>query len=138
ADLRRPAVDRYLHIERAAGLTNVLVDQADPDDLIQYWGPHALAVLASGPLPPNPSELLGSPAMDKLLLETRERYDITIVDTPPLGSVTDAAVVAPKADGAILVVRYGTARRDRVFRALDALESVDARVLGTVLSMSKV
>jgi capsular exopolysaccharide synthesis family protein len=138
ADLRRPAIGRYLDIEGAAGLTNVLVDHANAEDLVQYWGVGGLSVLASGPLPPNPSELLGSPAMDKLLLQMRDQYDITIIDTPPLGSVTDAAVVATKADGAILVVRYGNTRRDRVFHALDALENVDARILGTVLSMSKV
>ena len=138
ADLRRPAVGRYLDIEGGAGLTNALVEQTDIDDLVQAWGAHGLEVLASGPVPPNPSELLSSPAMDKLLRDLRNRYDITILDTPPLGPVTDAAVLATKADGAILVVKYGSTKRDRVVHSLEALENVDARVLGTVLTMSRV
>lgn len=137
ADLRRPAVDRYLGIEGGAGLTNALVDNTPLDDLVQPWGVSGLSVLASGPLPPNPSELLNGSAMDSLMDEVRERYDITIIDTPPLGSVTDAAVLASKADGAILAVRYGSTPRDDLSYALDALERVDARVLGTVLSMIK-
>ena len=137
ADLRRPAMSRYLDIEGGAGLTNALVDHVDCEHLVQYWGPDRLAVLASGPIPPNPSELLSSPAMDKLLRDLRNQYDITIIDTPPLGPVTDAAVIAAKADGAILAVRYGSTKRDRVFSTLESLAAVDARVLGTVLTMCK-
>ncbi len=135
ADLRRPAIDRYLGIEGGAGLTNVLVDNTMLEDLVQPWGTSGLSVLASGPLPPNPSELLNGAAMDTLMEKVRRQYDITIIDTPPLGSVTDAAVLAAKADGAILAVRYGSTQRDDLFYALDALERVDARVLGTLLTM---
>ena len=75
--------------------------------------------------------------MDKLLRDLRNQYDITIIDTPPLGPVTDAAVIAAKADGTILAVRYGSTKRDRVFSTLESLAAVDARVLGTVLTMCK-
>lgn len=137
-DLRKPKLSRYLDLEGEAGLTSVLIGDASVEDVVQEWGQHGLDVLTSGPIPPNPSELLGSGAMEKLVRHLRSTYDLVIIDTPPLLPVADAAVTAAQADGVLLVVHYGKARIDRVMEALDSLNSVEARVLGTVLNMAPI
>jgi capsular exopolysaccharide synthesis family protein len=135
ADLRRPRLATYLGLEGAVGLANVLVGQVGVDDVIQPWGPAGLDVLASGFVPPNPSELLGCAHMGDLLRELGERYDTVLIDAPPLLPVTDAAVLAGRADGALLIVRRGKTSQTQVRAAAQALEAVDARLLGTVLNM---
>ena len=136
ADLRRPRVSDYLGLDRSVGLTNVLAGQVSVDDVLQEWGRGGLTVLSSGSLPPNPSELLGSQNMASLLAELRERFEIIIVDTPPLLPVTDAAVAAVNVDGVVLVVRHGKTKRQQVSGALASLRAVDARILGCVLNMA--
>ena len=136
ADLRRSAVADYLGVEDAVGITSVLIGQADLDDAIQDWGGGLMHVLPGGPMPPNPSELLGSQAMADLLGAARTMYDVVLIDAPPLLPVTDAAVVSTAADGAILVVRHGKTKREQVKRALESLAAVDSRVLGAVLNMA--
>lgn len=138
ADLRRPRVADYLGLERAVGLTNVLAGQVDIDDVLQPWGRGGLSVLPSGSIPPNPSELLGSPRMLELLEQLKSRFEVIVIDTPPLLPVTDAAVAAAHADGAVLVARYGKATRGQVTTAVRSLQSVDARLLGTILNMTPV
>ena len=133
-DLRRPVLADLFRLEGAVGLTNVLAHQVVLDDVVQHWGAHGLHFMASGPIPPNPSELLGSDAMVDLLAEVRQLYDLVVIDTPPLLPVTDGAITAAGADGAIVVVRYGKTRTTDVERALENLRSVDARLLGTVLN----
>ncbi|WP_432503946.1 tyrosine-protein kinase domain-containing protein [Kineococcus arenarius] len=135
ADLRLPKVAEYLGVDRSAGLTTVLAGRADVDDVLQPYGDSGLSVLASGPIPMNPSALLGSRHMADLLERLRERAELVIVDSPPLLPVADAAVLARQADGAIVVVRHGRTTRDHLTRALERLRAVDARVLGAVLSM---
>jgi capsular exopolysaccharide synthesis family protein len=136
ADLRRPRLASMLGLEWAVGLTNVLAGQVQLSEVVQQWGGHGLEFLASGPHPPNPSELLGSSHMVSLLAEARQRYDLVIVDTAPLLPVTDGAIAAARADGALVVVRYGKTRTAEVERAVESLRAVDARVLGTVLNRS--
>jgi non-specific protein-tyrosine kinase len=99
------------------------------------FGDGAIDVLPSGPIPPNPSELLGSRGMGELLDQLTGRYDLVLIDAPPLLPVTDAAVLASRADGTLLVARVGRTRREQVRKAMEALRAVDARVLGTVLNM---
>jgi len=86
-------------------------------------------------VPPNPSELLGSSRMAALLTRLREQFDLIIIDTPPLLPVTDAAVISRYADGVLLVVRHGKTTRNQVQQSLRDLDTVDARLLGTVLNM---
>lgn len=138
ADLRRPRVAEYLGLEGAVGLTNVLVGQAAIDDVLQPWGRGGLTVLPSGTIPPNPSELMGSPLMAELIIQLRKSFDMIIIDTPPVLPVTDAAVASRLADGVVVVVRYGKTTRNQVSTALRSLTAVDARMLGTVLTMSPV
>lgn len=135
-DLRRPRVAEYLNVEGAVGLTNVLAGQADIEDVLQPWGRGSgLTVLPSGSIPPNPSELLGSENMRQLLGTLKRRYQIVIIDTPPLLPVTDGAIAAASADGAVLVVRHGMTSRHQVTNAVAALHAVDATIMGAVLNM---
>lgn len=135
-DLRRPRVADYLGLERAVGLTNVLLGEVELDQVLQPWGTTGMFLLASGSIPPNPSELLGSKAMLDMMEKLRQRFDVIVLDTPPLLPVTDGAVAAAHADGAVLVVRHGKASKTQVAVAQRSLEAVDARLLGTILNMS--
>jgi capsular exopolysaccharide synthesis family protein len=134
ADLRRPCVANYLGIEGAAGLTTVLVGQAKIDDVLQRWGSD-LWVLPSGVQPPNPSELLGSRHMAELIGGFRKDYDMIVIDCPPLLPVTDGAVVAARADGALLIARSRKTTSSQVTAAAKSLSTVDARLLGCVFNM---
>lgn len=138
ADLRRPKVAEYLGLEGAVGLTNVLAGQVEISEVLQPWGRGGLTLLPSGTLPPNPSEILGSENMNDLLDSLKKAFDIIIIDTPPLLPVTDAAVAAVKADGAILVARYGKTTNQQLTRAKQSLDAVGARTLGSVLNMTPV
>jgi capsular exopolysaccharide synthesis family protein len=135
-DLRRPRVADYMGLEGAVGLTDVLIGRAVLDEVLQPWGSPPLAVLTSGALPPNPSEMLGSTQMAELIASLRKRAEMVLIDTPPLLPVTDAAVLARECDGALLVIRQGRTTREQLTRSLEALRSVGARLLGTVLNMA--
>jgi capsular exopolysaccharide synthesis family protein len=134
-DLRRPQLASYLGLEGAVGLTSVLIGRASLDEALQPWGEAGLQVLAGGPTPPNPSELLGSHGMHELLRTREGRADLVLLDSPPLLPVTDAALLSMVASGAVLVVRADRTRREQA-HALDSLEAVGARVLGAVLNMA--
>jgi succinoglycan biosynthesis transport protein ExoP len=134
ADLRRPRVTRYLGMISGAGLSNVLAGTARYDELTQPYGDGRLTVLAAGPMPPNPSEMLGSKLMRSLLAEAREENDFIIIDAPPLLPVTDAAVLSVAADGAIIVARHGVTTRAQLQQAASNLKRIDAKLLGVVLN----
>jgi capsular exopolysaccharide synthesis family protein len=134
ADLRRPRVAKSLGIPNWSGLTTALVNKESPAGYFQSTMEPGLSALTSGPIPPNPAELLGSSRMTTLLAELEERFDIVLVDSPPVLAVTDAAVLAPKVGGVVLVTRAGVVGRHQALRAKEALEAVKANVLGVVLS----
>ncbi|WP_369257936.1 polysaccharide biosynthesis tyrosine autokinase [Geodermatophilus amargosae] len=134
ADLRRPTVADVLGIEGGVGLTTVLAGQADLDDVVQEWGAAGLAVLPSGPVPPNPAELLSSPAMRSLLAEMRARYDHVVVDTAPVLPVADASVLSRIVDGLVVVANVRRVRRRQLSQGLGDLAQVSAPVLGVVLN----
>jgi polysaccharide biosynthesis transport protein len=134
ADLWRPRIANHFGLEGGAGLTTILIGQASLDVVVQTHGGSGLDVLASGPIPPNPSELLGFPEMKDLLHEATSRYDVVILDTPPLLPVTDAAILAHIAGGALVVVGSRIVRRPELGAALESLDHVDTRVLGLVLN----
>lgn len=135
ADLRRPRVDEYLGLDRNAGLTTALVGTADINDLLQPWGSDDLYVLTSGQIPPNPSELLGSEAMSKLIGRLEEVFDAVIIDAPPLLPVTDAAVLAQEVGGVVLVVGSSRVKSPDLQRSLASLEMVGADLLGLVVNL---
>ncbi|MGY1708524.1 polysaccharide biosynthesis tyrosine autokinase [Geodermatophilus sp. SYSU D00758] len=134
ADLRRPAVAGVLGMEGAVGLTTVLLGRAAVDEVVQDWGSAGLHVLTSGAVPPNPAELLGSPAMHRLVEDLRRSYDYVLLDTAPLLPVADAAVLSRVVDGTVVVAQAGRVRRHQLAEALNGLEQVSARVLGLVLN----
>ena len=135
ADLRRPKATSYMQLEGAVGVTTVLVGRVQLQDALQSWG-RGLDVLAAGSTPPNPTELLQSQSMTRLIEELRRDYDIVLIDAPPLLPVADAAVLAAASDGAILVVHHGKTTKDQVDSAVGRLESVDAAIIGTVINMA--
>jgi capsular exopolysaccharide synthesis family protein len=137
-DLRRPRLLDYLGFEGSVGLTDVLVGRVDVEDVLQPFGRTGLRLLGAGPIPPNPSELLGSANMEQLVADLSERYDYVLIDAPPLLPVTDAAVLSTIVDGALVVVGAGVAQREHVRRALESLEAVNGSVLGLILNRVKI
>ncbi|MEW1954948.1 polysaccharide biosynthesis tyrosine autokinase [Terrabacter sp. NPDC080008] len=136
-DLRRPRLLDYLGFEGSVGLTDVLVGRVDVDDVLQPFGRTGLRLLGAGPIPPNPSELLGSANMEQLIEDLTERFDYVLIDAPPLLPVTDAAVLSTIVDGAIVVVGAGVVQREHVRHALESLEAVNGSVLGLILNRVK-
>jgi receptor protein-tyrosine kinase len=134
-DLRRPRVARYLNMVEGAGLTNVLAGRVSLEETLQPLGDGKLSVLASGPTPPNPSEMLGSSHMRQIISELRESTDYVIIDSSPLLPVTDGAVLAAVCDGVVLVTRHGVTKREQLRQSAQTLHSVDGRLLGVVLNM---
>ncbi len=136
ADLRRPRVARYLGIEGSVGLTGVLSHAVALEDAIQEWGRGgALHVLASGRSAPNPSELLGSPTMEKLIARFETEYEVVVIDAPPLLPVTDPAVLGSMTSGVVLVVSAdGRTNRADLAQAVANLQAVNARLLGVVVN----
>lgn len=132
-DLRRPRLAEHLGLENAAGVTDVLVGRADVADVLQPFGEHVV-VIGSGAIPPNPSELLGSEAMTKLVARLRADYDYVVIDGPPLLAVTDSAVLATGVDGVLVLARAGLVTRPELRRALDDLDRVGGKVLGLVVN----
>lgn len=134
ADLRRPSMARYLGLEDQVGLTTVLSGRAELADVLQPWQDSGLEVLTSGQLPPNPSELLGSGEMSRLLDTLESQYDTIILDSPPLLPVTDAAVLSRVVGGALVVAGADTLHQGQLQLALDELEKVEGRILGIALN----
>ena len=134
-DLRRPRIADYMGIEGAVGLTSVLLGRTALEDAIQPWGDGTLQVLASGPLPPNPSELLGSAGMSELLRTLEGQFDLILIDAPPLLPVTDAAVLGAICSGVLMLIRSNSTRREQVARATATVNAVGATILGTILNM---
>ncbi len=134
ADLRRPSIAKYMGFEGNVGLTTVLIGRAELADVVQPWRDSSLDVLASGQVPPNPSELLGSRAMSRLLGELAGSYDVIVIDSPPLLPVTDAAVLSKLVGGALVVAGADGLHKHQLRTSLEALEKVDAHVLGVVVN----
>jgi non-specific protein-tyrosine kinase len=134
ADLRDPSIASCLGVDDALGLTEVLLNRVPIERATQPIGP-TLDVLPSGQVPPNPSELLGSNRMVNLLALLRKLYDVVLIDSAPLLPVTDAAVLAPRVDGVLVLVRHDRTVLQDVQAAKDALDAVSGRVVGSVLTM---
>ncbi|MBO3096486.1 polysaccharide biosynthesis tyrosine autokinase [Cellulomonas dongxiuzhuiae] len=131
-DLRMPAIAEALGLEGGAGLTTVLIGRARLDDVVQTWGMPNLHVLTAGDRPPNPSQLLDSPAMHTLLEEAAREYDLVVIDAAPVLPVVDATLLGRRSDGVLLVTRLRSTRRQQLRSALAALERVGATCLGLV------
>lgn len=135
ADLRKPQQHKLFALAASPGLTEALVaSDAQPADYLHSTIVPNLQVITSGHIPPNPAELLGSQRMQQLLHNVRAHADLIIIDAPPLLPVTDAQVLATQVQGVLLVVRAGVARRTPLVRAVEALERVQARLLGVAIN----
>lgn len=136
ADLRKPKIHHYFGIKNNEGLTNILTDDKDirKIKITEKNDIPNLYIVTSGPVPPNPAEMLNSTRMRELLEELKKEYDIIIIDTPPVGQVTDAAILSGIVDGTILVLASRETRIDIAKRAKKALKAVNAHIIGTVLT----
>lgn len=135
ADLHRPRLHRIFGLRNNIGLTSALLaPEPAVDGLLQETTVPGLQVLTSGPLPPNPAELLASRRMREFTQKLTEAADIVIFDTPPITALADAAIIGSQVDGVLLVVSAGETRREMVRRALAALQRVQARVVGALIN----
>lgn len=133
-DLRKPAIHRMFNVPNHIGLTSVLSSQYKVTEVLRETGVEGLHVLTSGPVPPNPSEMIGSRKMHALLEDLKEEYDVILFDTPPVLAVSDALIISSLADGVVLVVSAGKVKKDLVKKAKAHLEHVNARILGAALN----
>ena len=132
-DLRKPVQHRIFG-KKKDGLSNLIVESLNLDDVLQSTDVPGLSLLTSGPIPPNPSELLGSAKMDDFLAVVKERFNLVILDAPPVLAVTDACVLASKVDGIVLVIASGPVRPEIAVKAKDLLMKAKGHILGVVLN----
>ncbi len=137
ADLRKPTVHYTFGITNTFGLTNVLTRQMELKDAIKKTNEELLHVLPSGPIPPNPAELLSSRGMKEFFEETKGAYDMIIFDTPPVLAVTDAQILSNQCDGTVLVISSGRTEVEAATKTKELLEAANAKVLGIVLNNKK-
>lgn len=134
ADLRKPTMHHFFSLSNRMGLTSVLTNRASLLDATNTTAIPSLKVLTSGPIPPNPSELLGSKRMEALLQELRQQFDVILIDTPPSLAVADAQIMAKLVDGAVIVLHSGKVKREDGLKVKSNLELAKARILGVVLN----
>lgn len=134
ADMRKAIRVRSLALVPTVGLSNYLSHGAQFDDIVKETNMENLFMVSCGVKPPNPAELLGAQAFKDFLAEAAERFDFVIIDTPPLGSVIDCAIIANMTDGVLLVVKRKTVDFHKILRVKQQLEKANARILGVVLN----
>ncbi|MGC9932357.1 CpsD/CapB family tyrosine-protein kinase [Priestia aryabhattai] len=137
SDLRKPTAHYTFQLENNIGLTNILTRQVTLEKAVKKASQENLWILTSGPIPPNPSELLGSRSMKDLLEQIKNEYDFVIFDSPPVLAVTDAQVLSNLTDGVVLVMSSRNTQIDSAKKAKELLESVGAKILGVVLNNKK-
>ncbi|MGI2327526.1 CpsD/CapB family tyrosine-protein kinase [Planococcus sp. YIM B11945] len=138
ADMRRPTLHHTFQMSNKLGLSNLLLRKGRLQDTVKRSGVKGLDLLMCGQIPSNPAELLESSAMEDLMLEMKERYDLIIFDSPPILSVTDSKILANKCDGTVLVVSTGKTEKASVVRARDALATAKAFIVGVVMNNYKI
>lgn len=132
-DLRKPAVHKIFGLDNSQGLVNVLVRECSLQDA--WHEPMAgLKVLTAGPIPPNPAELLSSQRFAGLVRQVREEFDYVLVDAPPVGLVSDPAILSSHGDGVLLVIDAQNTRKVALRQGMRSLEAVGANVLGVVMN----
>ena len=131
-DLRRPSLHTLFNLSSEPGLTNMVLDETEAP--LQKTGVENLWLLASGPKPPNPADLLGTQKVDKVIEKLTAQADIVLFDAPPVIAVTDAAVLGAKVDGVLLVIHAGKTRREHAQRAKELLEKAKVRLVGAALT----
>ena len=132
-DFRKPSIHKFFNISNSVGITNILLGEEKLEETIQHYNSNT-DILTAGNIPPNPSEILGSQSMINLLSFLSERYDIVIIDSPPVGVVTDAQIISASVDGTLVVIRAEETKAKRVTEAVNLLKKVDANIIGMVLN----
>ena len=134
ADLRRPTIHKTFNVSNRVGLSSYLLGNASFEDVVQPTMVKNLFVITSGPIPPNPSELLGSMRTKDLINRLEDKFGLLIMDAPPANSVTDAQVLATQVDGVVMVVPQGIAEKAGVAHAKQLLDTVHANILGVIMN----
>ena len=136
-DLRRPRLHEIFEVPGEPGLTSMILGETKKPPL-RAVGVDGLWLLPAGPLPPNPADLLGSKRMEEVITALKAKAEIILFGAPPVVAVTDAALLASKLDGAMLVLNAGHTRRDHAQRARELLEKINVRIVGAVLTNAAV
>jgi len=134
ADMRKPRTYKDVISKLNVGLSNYLSGMVELEEAISSTNIENLNVMVCGPKPPNPAELLGTERFRLMLADLKDRYDYVIVDTPPLGSMIDAAIIASLTDGTILLIEYNTVDYKKASMVKEQLEKANARILGVVIN----
>lgn len=135
ADMRKPSVNKTFKLSNHEGLTTLLTEkEVVLGDVVHETNTENLFILTSGPIPPNPSELLDSKKMNRVIEILEETFDLVIFDMPPIVSVTDAQIMASKTDGTVFVIRNGIVTKEAVLKAKQLLDIVNANVVGTIFN----
>ncbi len=137
ADMRKPSQHLTFRLNKSKGLSRILTGELTFEECVCRDVARGMDLLPSGVLPPNPSELLGSEAMDRLLEEVTGLYDYVLIDTPPLGVVSDSLMLCEKAAGMVLITRQGQTTYDELRNAVDSIKNVRGNLLGVVISDMK-
>ncbi|MGV2927996.1 CpsD/CapB family tyrosine-protein kinase [Macrococcus capreoli] len=136
-DLRKPTVHYTFETNNVIGLSSLITKQAEYNQAIKKTEIENLDIITSGPIPPNPSELLGSNNMEQIIKELLVNYDVIIIDTPPVLAVTDAAILSQITDGTILVTNVANNNRNHLIKTKDILVKANANILGIILNNVK-
>lgn len=137
-DLRRPVIHSIFSMNKEEGITNYLVGSSELNAVIKPTFVDNLSIIPSGPLPPNPSELLGSDEMRSLINKLREKFEIILFDSPPVIAVTDAAILSTMVDGVVLVIKAHQTHREAIKRAKNLLDNAEAKIFGSLLNSVKI
>lgn len=133
-DLRKPSIDKLMNLKNTAGLTNIIIGEESLDDSVQACDIDNLYILTSGLVPPNPAEILSSKRAKQLFKRFEQEYEIIIIDSPPITTASDAAVLSTLSAGTLLVIRYGAIAKSLVVDVVNQLRNVKANLLGVVLN----
>jgi capsular exopolysaccharide synthesis family protein len=132
--MRRPRLHKAFHISNEVGVSSLVVGEGRLEDALKTTDVPNLFVLPCGPIPPNPAELMHTKAFGELLDQLGAKFDLLILDSPPVGAVSDAVVLATLVDGVVVVLKAGKTQRDLAKRTVKALRDVKANVYGAVLN----
>lgn len=133
-DFRKPSIHKKMGVTNAIGLTNILVQNVAKEDCMAQSTVKNLFILTSGPIPPNPAELLGTKKMRDFIEELKSEFDMVLIDAPPVLAVTDAQILSTIADGVIFVASYGEAQKNALVDAKELIDKVGGKVIGIVFN----
>ena len=133
-DFRKPSIHKKMGVTNSIGLTNILVQNVKKEECMVNTTVNNLYILTSGPIPPNPAELLGTKKMRDFIEELKSEFDMVLIDAPPVLAVTDAQILSTIVDGVIFVASYGEAQKDAVVDAKQLIEKVGGKILGIVFN----